>query len=487
MSDDRARAEALRVRYLRDPVAFAREALGFEPWSAQEAVMRSCATSRRVAVRSGHKVGKTTLAAAIALWFWSLVPRARVVLTAPTWRQIQEAVWHEVKRLHRAARIPLGGELAESVGTGLRGPDGRQCFGFAARNADAFSGISGPAVLYVVDEAAGVPDTIFEALEGASAGRAARLLLGNPTSQSGEFWRAFHRPALGYVTHAISSEQTPNAVSGREQIPGLASREYVEQCRVAWGESSPLYAVRVRGDFASGADAAIVPRSAADAARAATAEACARSVDPDAPLVIGVDVARFGADATVIAPVRGSVALPLRAVRGASGPAVAEEVARIATSDRAPWQQRVTVAVDGIGVGASVVDALRGKQASGIDVVDVNAGAPASNPSVYRNTRAELWFGVRDWICAGATLPPDDALVDDLCSATYSFDALGRYVVDPKDEQRARLGRSPDRADALALAVYAQRVGHAARVVAAAPRATASLDVWSPRSARGWR
>ena len=486
-------AERARSAYLRDPVAFACDVLGLDPWEAQRDVMRSVARHRRVAVRSGHKVGKTTLAAAIALWYWCLVPRARVVLTAPTWRQIQEAVWHEVKRLYRRARVPLGGDLAESVGTGLRGPDGRQCFGFAARNADAFSGISGPAVMYIVDEAAGVPDSIFEALEGASAARSARLLLGNPTSQSGEFWRAFHRPALGYVTHAISSEDTPNARTGRDVVPGLASREYVEQCRVAWGESSPLFAVRVRGEFAAGADACVVPRALVERAMVDEAEA-ASLVDHDAPLVLGVDVARFGTDATVIAPVRGNVALRALEVRGASGPAVAAAVVDVARERRAPWQQRVTVAVDGIGVGASVVDALRARAHDGVDVLDVNAAAAASNPAVHRNLRTELWFGLRDWLASSAVVR-DETLADDVCSATYSFDAQGRFAVDAKDDQRARLGRSPDRADALALAVYASRRGVAAvRVVASAPRATAGLGVWAPslRDAsaprgRGWR
>lgn len=486
-------AERARIAYLRDPVAFARDVLGLDPWGAQCDVMMSVARHRRVAVRSGHKVGKTTLAAAIALWYWSLVPRARVVLTAPTWRQIQEAVWHEVKRLYRRARVPLGGDLAESVGTGLRGPDGRQCFGFAARNADAFSGISGPAVMYIVDEAAGVPDSIFEALEGASAARSARLLLGNPTSQSGEFWRAFHRPALGYATHAISSEDTPNAREGRDVVPGLASREYVEQCRIAWGESSPLYAVRVRGEFAAGADACVVPRALVERAMAQDAEASAL-VEHDAPLVLGVDVARFGTDATVIAPVRGNVALRMVEVRGASGPAVADAVVAVAREQRAPWQQRVAVAVDGIGVGASVVDALRARARDGVDVLDVNVSSAATNPAVHRNLRTELWFALRDWL-ASAVVVRDEALADDVCSATYAFDAQGRFAVDAKDDQRARIGRSPDRADALALAVHAARVAaHGTRrVVASAPRSTAGLGVWSPSSlrpigaGRGWR
>ena len=470
-------------RYAADPVAFTEEVLGLRLWSRQAEVLRAFARRDRVAVRSGHKVGKTTLAAAAALWYWTLLPGARVILTAPTWRQIQEAVWYEVRRLYRGARVPLGGELHDTVSAGLRGPRGRQMFGFSARNADAFSGISGACVLYVIDEAAGVPDAIFEALEGASAGRAARLLLGNPTSQRGEFWRAFHRES-GYERIRISSEETPNAVTGQPIIPGLATRQWVEERRAAWGETSAVYAVRVRGDFAAGADDAVVPSALVEAALGR-----APSPPEGEPLTVGVDVARFGSDATAIAGVIGRVACPIASLRGAAGPAVADAVVRYVAAHRPAWQGAVTVAVDGVGVGASVVDALRARATSArLVVVDVQAGGRATAQDLYRDVRAELWFALRDWIADDASLPPDEELREDLASARYSFDALGRYVVVAKDAMRTLIGRSPDRADALALAVYARRLSApSVTTPRARTREAPGLDAWAPRSIRGPR
>src|SRR5204862_354817 len=134
------------------------------------------------------------------------------------------------------------GELAR---TGLKSVDFREIVGFTAREAEAVAGISGRNLLYILDEASGIPDEIYEAIEGNRAGGARVVLLGNPTKTTGEFFDAFHAKARFYKTITVSSEQTPNVVTGRDEIPGLATRAWIEEKREEWRPDSALYKVRV--------------------------------------------------------------------------------------------------------------------------------------------------------------------------------------------------------------------------------------------------
>ena len=423
--------------------------LDIDPWSRQAEFFAAVARHHRVAVRSGHKIGKSTGFACLALWWVATRPRARVILTSAGDNQIATILWPELRRLHARAAEALGGTVALDPRTGLRFDDGRVVIGFSTDRPETAAGQSGDELLYLVDEASGIDERIMEAIEGNLAGGGRVALCGNPTQTSGTFYDAFTTKREFWHPVHISSEETPNASGIGEPIPGLATREYVEEKRRQWGEDSPLYAVRVRGDFPTQASNSVVGLELIEAARKRYPD-----VPDTGPLEIGVDVARFGDDDSVIQPRRGKRAPVPRVIHGQDTVQVAGAVVQVAQELRRPGE-RVRVKVDVIGVGAGVADTLR--QHQWLDVVDVNVAESATatdDGPGYALLRDQLWFAVRDWLRDGGAFAPDEQLEAELVAPVYSFDTRGRIKVESKDSMKKRLKRSPDRADALALAVH---------------------------------
>jgi phage terminase large subunit len=254
------------ARYHDDPVGFARDILLTRLWSRQAEIANATARHPRVAVRSGHKIGKSTVAAVIALWWLCTRGRARVVMTSASGRQVRSILWKEVSRLYaRATRKSgnktvsrIGGKLHKVPDRGLQFADGREVIGFSTHEPEKMAGMSGDELLFIVDEASGVPEAIFEAIEGNRAGGARIVMFGNPTQQSGTLYDSFHTKREFWVCIHVSSEESPNVVHGKLLFRGLATREWVEEKRRDWGTNSPVYQVRVRGDFADQADNAVI-------------------------------------------------------------------------------------------------------------------------------------------------------------------------------------------------------------------------------------
>ena len=485
-------------RYRDDPVGFCREVLGLEPWSRQADLLSAVAHHTRVLCRSGHKVGKSTSCASLALWWVATRPGGRVVMTAPTGHQVKSILWRELRARYGAVREPLGGApLPLDPATGLHLPDGGEIFGISTKDPEALAGISAPELLFIVDEASGFPDALYEAIKGNAAGGATIVGISNPTRTAGWFFKGLRTgtydldqegafaPGRWRLLH-ISSEESPNIVGGAANdgaIAGLATADWLEEMRAECGpdyDEDPMYLVRVRGEPPQSADS-VLGLALVDGARARWQP----DADPDRPLCIGVDVARFGDDETVIQPVRGAHAYRPTVAKRADGPEVAAKVAEVLRELRREGEQ-VRINVDGIGVGASVVDALRQRdehrRLGWFYVADINVGE-AGDDDDHVNLRAQLWFGVRDWLREGGTLCPDELLRDELLAPTYLFDARGRKQIVSKKEMRQALGRSPDRADALALALYRGRSG-AVGYQAAAPREADDAGTLGPSRGR---
>jgi phage terminase large subunit len=406
-------------RWRDDPVTYSREVLAFEPWSRQAEIIRALTTHRFVAAKSGHKIGKSDIAAVASHWFTGTKPDSRVILTAPSAHQIQNIVWRSVKRLYdRAGRVDeqgkrhgltLGGECYDTAHVGLRYSDGREIIGLSTDVPERFAGISAPNLLFIVDEASGVEEKIFEAIFGNTAGNAWVLLLSNPTRTSGTFYDAFHTKRSNWHTISVASTETPNFDPNVEPIPGLASPQFLEFAKRQWGIDSPHFSVRVMGEFPSQSENSVIGVGLINEATARW-EPFDDDVNNDhetAPerLTFGVDVARFGDDSTVIQGGRGKRTLPPITLHNADGPTVAAAVC--AEIDR--WRrfdETALVKCDGINAGASVFDALKGLEAAHtFEVVAVNVAEQADDPSEYPNLRSQLWFDMRDWLRAGGTLP----------------------------------------------------------------------------------
>jgi hypothetical protein len=461
--------ELTQVDWRSDPVGYCRRVLGVEPWDKQIEIIEAVRDYPRVAVKSGHKIGKSKCAGIIAWWFFASFPGARVILTSASSRQVRSILWREVRSLYRNAKIkPSDTPPLKVPDPGLEVDDGREIKGFTTDDPERMAGISGESVLFIVDEASGVAPEIFEAIEGNRAGGARVLMLSNPTQTTGEFFEAFNTKREFYKTLTVSSEDTPNVREGRNVIPGLATVGWVEEKRREWGVGSPLYSVRVAGQFPAQAKNAVVSLGVIEAARERwedlqhkcspkCAEPCdlATALDRgayDGRLHIGVDVARFGDDDSVIVCRRGLMHVSTEAINGMDVVSIAGSVILAARSARRPGEDRPIIKVDVIGIGGGVADILR--QHTDVVVVDVNVSEASQRPNEYANLRAQLHFDLARWLKDGGAIQEDAKLEQELLAPTYSFDMKGRQKIEAKEEIKKRLGRSPDRSDALALAVY---------------------------------
>lgn len=467
------------------PDEFARDVLNYHPTPFQIPTMRAIARSLLVALRSGHKIGKSDLAAVIAIWFWFLFSHARVILTAPTGHQIEDVVWRAVRQRFLGAPVELGGTLYDTPYKGLQLTFGdgeqREIKGLSTSSAEAFSGISSPNVLYIGDEASGIPKEIFEAIHGNRAGQARLLLLGNPTQPDGEFYDAFHSSRSIYVTHHVDSAEVAewNETGERDEfnvpmhrVPGLATKVWLNERETVWIPGTPVHDIRIRGNFPAQGVNQVIPLALIERAHAGWPT---HLIDHSQPLEIGVDVAREGDDETVFAPKRGLYVWPLYVHRGAPGEPDPNEAHKISDAlidllprwlrpgeGRMPGTVKPIVKVDVIGWGSGVRDVLANgtspkykiRYSELVDVVGVNVAETADDATSYVNLRSQLSFGLRDFLARGGVLPPDERLDEELRSPRYDFDSAGRHRVEEKKYVKERLGRSPDRFDAVALAVY---------------------------------
>ena len=447
-TDTEREAEA---RWRDDPVAFAVDVLGVTMWSRLAEVLRAVRNHKRVSVRSGHKVSKSTALAILALWwFWR---GGQVLETGPTGTVVKEVWWAEVRRLANNSRITFPARALDPA-TGMTAEDGRRLYGYSTDAAERIA-IRGPGWLFLIDEASGVHEDIFTALKGQAAGGARMLMVGNPTQPAGTFADSFTKTELYHTLH-ISSLESPN-ITGEAEIEGLATKEWVQECADDWGVDSPDYQIRVLGIPARTNANAVVPLFMVLAAVERLREAPS-IFDLRQPLEFGVDVAGFGDDDSVSVARRGMRMLGLRAQNGLDEPEVAAMVLEHVDELRAPGE-RVRVKIDDCGVGAGVASILRqseGAREGWLEIVGVNA-ADTDVIGDYPNVRSELWFTMRNWFRDGGAIVDDRKLQQEVSAPTYSIvDHKGRkvQVVEKKKDFKKRLKRSPDRADALALAVY---------------------------------
>ncbi len=437
-----------------DPVFFAEKVLGLRCWSRQAELLRAVAAHPRVAVRSGHKVSKSTSLGALALWWVMTRPRAIVVMSATAGHQITDTLWPELVRLYESAPAPLGGTLSRDYHRGLTFSGGRRVFGKKVEDStpEAFAGQSAPgSMMYVIDEASGFPDALYEAARGNLAGGGKLVATSNPTRVGGWFYEAFHGGRAGWETLHIDSRESPN-ITGREPpIPGLATAQWERDMARDFGEDSPAYAVRVKGDFPRSGDCNVNGLELVEAAQARGA--AGDDGDCNGELRLGVDVGRTGDDPSVIAPVRGRRCFPLLQKAGQEGDVIAGWVLDTARELRRDATERPLVRVDVIGVGASVYDHL--KHNPEVRVQAVNVATTPNDGTRYVKRRDELWFAGRSWLDEGGALPLDAELHGELTAARFAFDPRGRYAVESKDDMKRRLKRSPNKADAFNLAVSA--------------------------------
>lgn len=403
---------------------------------------KSAVSSIQEAVASGHGVGKSALVAWIILWAVSTFPDTKGVVTANTETQLKTKTWAELAKWHRLcltkAWFDCTATALISTQPGHEKTWRVDMVPWSIHSTEAFAGMhnQGRRVLLIFDEASAIPDIVWEVSEGALTDADTEIIwcaFGNPTRNTGRFRECFGRFRHRWHTRQIDS-----------RTARMTNKTQLQQWIDDYGLNSDFVKVRVRGEFPSAGETQFIPVALVEEAMNRRPEASAYA---HAPLVMGVDVARFGADATVITFRRGLLCEPQLVLHDMDTMAVAGLVAQHYAK-----RQAQTVFVDGVGVGAGVVDRLR---QLGIPVIDAQSGARALQPAKYANRRAEMWAELRDWLRM-AFLPPDDRdLKQDLTGVEYGFTSSGALLLEKKEDMKKRGLASPDRADSLALTFYA--------------------------------
>lgn len=421
---------------------FASDTLGVRLWSKQEEVLRAVERERRVAVKSGNGLGKDFTAAVAVLWFVHTHDPAIALCTAPTFRQVRHVLWRQIHRLYRNASDVLGGTMLD---TRWDLAEDRFALGLSANDADQFQGFHCDNILVVLDEAEGVAEPIYEAAEAVmTSANPTLLLIGNPTTTDGGFHRAFHREKGIYETITISGLESPNVVAGESVVPGLTTAAWVEERRQMWGAGSEMFRARVMGEFPDRGEDNLIAISDIDDATYAPGEVPAAGEYER--VILGVDVARFGVDRSVIMVRRGDVVVDIRVFHGIDTEDLAGRVRNTALALEASG-----VNVDEVGMGAGVVDKLRNE---GAPVQGINgSNSPIREAVVCANLRAEgYWTLARRFREHSIRIPRDAELIAELASLRYRYNSRGKVLMESKEDMKRRGLPSPDKADALMLA-----------------------------------
>jgi len=438
--------------YRNDPVLFVKNVLGATPQPWQEDFLRAVARGeRRISVRAGHGVGKSTACSWALIWHMVTRFPQKAVVTAPTSAQLFDALYSETKAWINKLPPALK-ELFEVFSDRIVLKDAPESSFISARTSsaerpEALAGVHSEHVLLVVDEASAVHEAVFEAAAGSMSGHSATtIMISNPTRNSGLFYKTHHVLASDWFRMHVSCLNSP-----------LVSSDFVRQIKATYGEDSNAYRIRVLGEFALADDDTLIPADLVDSA-------IERDIvtPEDEEIVYGVDVARYGTDRTALCKRRGNVVLEIKSWGGLD---LMQTVGTVV--NEAKLDNPTEICVDTIGLGSGVADRLR---EMGYNVVDVNvAESSAMNPNANK-LRDDLWMSVKDWLGTRAVkLPNDESLRQELVAPRYSFTSLGKIVVESKDSMRRRGMRSPDLADALCLTFAGQAAQIGGRALAWKP------------------
>lgn len=404
-------------------------------------------TPIQIAVASGHAAGKSSLISMIINWGLSTCPDCMIVVTANTETQLRSKTWPELSKWMRRS---LNSHWFKTTATAVisTNPDHERTWRadaipWSSHNTEAFAGLhnQGRRIIIIMDEGSSIDDKIYEVVEGALTDEKTEiiwLVFGNPTRSSGRF-----RDCFGKFKHRWATRQIDSRT-----VEGVNLEQFAQYV-ADYGEDSDFVRVRVKGEFPRAGTMQFIPSDLVEVARKRQPEA--KLYDP---LIMGVDVARFGSDESIICLRRGRDAksVPWISLRGADTMQVAARVMEMANQYKPD-----AIFVDGGGVGGGVIDRLNMFK---MPVIEVQFGGSADRGQSnqeghvrYANKRAEMWGNMRDWL-RGGMIPDDPDLAAELTSVEYGYvmrDGTDAILLEKKSDMKKRGLPSPDKSDALAL------------------------------------
>lgn len=396
-------------------------------------------TPLKIAVSSGHGIGKTALISWILYWGQSTCPDCKCVVTANTGTQLDTKTWPEIQKWFNLSINSHWFDIAAtsiSIRDKVHSKQWRiDAIPWNEQRPESFAGLhnQGKRIIVVYDEASSIPDKIWEVTEGALTDKNTEIIwiaFGNPTRNTGRFAECFGKYKHRWITKQIDSR----TVAG-------TNKNQIQQWIDDYGEDSDFVRVRVRGVFPRSGTSQFI--STEEVGKCLGYQADGYSDDQK---ILAVDVARFGDDQTVFCIRQRTKVYPLIKFRGMDTQQVAGHIADVYKN--VPGIE--TVIIDGGGLGSGVVDRTR-QLIPPFRVVDGNFGTDAIDKITYFNCRAELWGLMRDSIRSGLDIPDDTELISDLTAVEYGFSNKNQIQLEKKADMKARGLSSPDCGDALAL------------------------------------
>lgn len=433
------------------PVEWVKKKTGVDLWSKQREICESVEKNKLTAVKSGHGVGKSFTTSNLAAWWIDTHPvdETLVISTAPSTRQVSAIMWEEIRKIHRKAGLP--GEVQRSDRWLIDNTE----VGFGRKPQDydkhAFQGLHRKYLLVIIDEACGVDEWLWTAARSMATGRYNRIIaIGNPDDPTSHFAKVC-RPSSSWNVIKISVLDSPNFTG--EKGPEiwketLTDQSYVDDMIEDFGVGSPTYTSKVLGEFPEIDEMSTIPLGWVYRAQ----ERWQDWKDSGAPLsgrhLIGADVARYGGDKTAFAHRWGDVITEVEIMPGGD-----TEV----TADRLLEHPGATAIVDTNGVGAGVFDKIRrrGMSATPLNVGNRTSARDSTGQIEFYNIKSQATWKLREALDPSKNptlcIPPGDKIAEDLAAPRWKNMAGGKLLVEPKDEIRKRIGRSPDRGDAVVL------------------------------------
>ncbi len=448
------------------PSEFCYRTLKLSKWNKIDEILQAVEDGKRkILVRSCNGAGKTTTLAALCLWKLKTFDDSIVLTTASSWTQVTRSLWGEIRRLARCSEIFTEKEISASQ---IKLDDKHYAIGISPAVPENAQGFHAPHMLIAIDEATGVDRDVIDALWGnATSEDAQMVMIYNPIDAASFPFEAEETGDWHVIT--ISAFEHPNVIEGRECIPGAVTRAWIEDRLRAWSyevevetlvdESESVYvpwlekryrktervATRICGEWPLDGgegfiEASLIKRSHSVA-------------EVPGVKALGVDIARSGNDRTVFSFFEGNAQVAFQSYFGKD---LMRTAARIKELYDEGW---TTIALDDTGIGGGVTDRLRELDVPVIAVNFAHAAKGFIKQKQVANARAEMYFLLENELRNGAIkLLDDKELQQELTTMRLKVGPTGNYLIEEKSLITARLGRSPDKSDATALARYGLRL-----------------------------
>ena len=456
--------------YADHPVEFVEDIIGATPDEEQAKILRSVAQNQMTSVRSGHGVGKSTVEAWVVIWFMVTRPFPKIPCTAPTQHQLFDILWAEVSKWLRHNKALADEIVWTKEKVYMKGhPEEWFAVGRTASKPDALQGFHADHVLYIIDEASGVKDEIFEPILGALSTEGSKLVMcGNPTKITGFFYDSHHKNREQFKAMHIDGRSSSRV-----------DHEFVNTIIDMFGEDSDVFRVRVAGDFPRALPDSFIPMEWAERASEAKAPQieCVTRVD------IGIDVARYGDDSSVISPILDRRVQEEPEVYHHNDTMQLTGMAVVCIKKHArahPWAEiHVKIDCDGLGVGVfdrlmelkeQIIEEIERERESlyddsppppfSLNIVECHFGGEGgtvndADPVEYQTSTGLMWGTVREALrTKSLKLWPDDKQISQLSNRRYVVNSAGKIELEKKEAMKKRGLSSPDMGDALALALY---------------------------------